>query len=311
MKKWQLALIGVGVVALIAVAIVLIKGSAGPAAATVNGVAIPKSAVDKDIARYKQQQPDTFKGAAGKAQEKQLRDASLNVLITEELLRQEAKKENITASEAEIDAKIDQVKKQFPDEKQFAQVLKDQGMTEAELRTKAAEQIMAEKILKKVTGDVTAGDKEMKDFYEKNKASMVDPEQKQWRQIVVKDKAKAEDLLSQLEDGADFAKLAKANSIDENSKNNGGDLGPGVDLPPDVAPAVKDVKVKEFSEVIKAADGYHVYQLVESKPSRQKSYAEVKDQIKDYLVQNEQRAKFTVWLEALKKKAKIVKTKTN
>lgn len=310
MKKWQLALIGLVAVALIAVAIFLAKGS-GPTAATVNGVAIPKSAVDKDIAKYEQQQPNMFKGPNGKAQEKQLRDASLNVLITEELLRQEARKEGITASGAEIDAKIAQVKKMFPDQKQFDQVLKDQGITEAELRTKASEQIMAEKMLKKVTGKITVSDKELRSFYEKNKASMTEPAQKHWRQIVVKDKAKAEALLSQLKDGAGFAKLAKANSTDAGSKNNGGDLGPGVDLPPDVAPAVQDVKVNGFSDVVKSADGYHIYQLIEMKPARQKSFAEVKSQIKAYLVQNKQRAKFTAWLDALKKKAKIVKTPTS
>ncbi|MDP1809169.1 MAG: peptidyl-prolyl cis-trans isomerase [Actinomycetota bacterium] len=309
MKKWQLALIGIGAVALIAVAILVVKGS-GPTAATVNGVPIPESAVDKDLAKYKQQQPNMFKGAAGKAQEKQLRNASLDALITEELLRQEAKKENIKVPEAEIDAKIAQVKKMFPDQKQFDQVLKQQGITEAELRTKASEQIMAEKMLKKVTGNITVSDKEMKDFYEKNKASMTTPAQKHWRQIVVKDKAKADALLSRLKDDADFAKLAKANSIDETSKNNGGDLGPGVDLPPDVASAVKDVKVNELSDVVKSADGYHIYQLVELKPARQKSFAEVKSQIKQYLEQNQQRAKFTAWLDTLKKKAKIVKTPT-
>jgi len=306
MKKWQLALIGIIAALAVAVAIFFIKGS-GETAATVNGVPIPEAAIEKDLAKYKQQQPNMFKGAAGKAQEKKLRDASLNVLITEELMRQEAKKENIKVTEAEIDAKIAQVKKVFPDQKQFEQVLKQQGITEAELRAKASEQVVAEKMIKKVTGKVVISDKEMKDFYEKNKAQLTEPEQKRWRHVLVKDKAKADELLSRLNDGADFAKLAKANSIDEGTKNNGGDLGPSAQLPPDIAPALKDVKVDELSDVVKSGDGYHIYLLTEIKAAHQKSFDEVKLQIKQYLEKDRQRAKFTVWLEKLKKQAKIVK----
>lgn len=43
--------------------------------------------------------------------------------------------------------------------------------------------------------------------------------------ILVKEKALADDLLSQLKNGADFAALAAQNSIDESNKDNGGSLG--------------------------------------------------------------------------------------
>ncbi len=308
MKKWYFVIAGVAAVALIAVAIFLLKGTT-PAAATVNGVAIPAAAVEEELAQYKSQQPAIFNGPAGQAQEKKVRESILNVLITEELLRQEARKRGVRANGSEIDAKIDQVKKMFPDKAQFEQVLKQQGLTEAELRVKASDQVIADKMVKLVTGKLAVSEADLKDFYNKNKTMMTDPEQKRWRHIVVKDKAKADKLRADLEDGADFAKLAKANSIDANTKNNGGDLGLNAPLPPEVVGALKDVKVNEISEVVKGADGYHVYELTELKEARQKPYKDVKEQIRQYLVTQRQRDKFTAWLESVKKKAAIVKAK--
>lgn len=306
MKKWQWALIGAVAVVAIAAVVFLVRSSS-PMAATVNGVGIPESEVQEELDRYKEQQPDLFKGAAGKTQEKRLRDATLDVLITQELLRQEAKKENIKVSDSEIDAKIDQVKKAFPDQKQFDQALKQQGLTEAELRDKASEQIISEKMLKKVAGNTTVSEKEMHDFYDKNKSQLTEPEQKRYSQILVKDKKKADDLHSQLQDGADFAQVAKDNSIDTATKDKGGNLGMGVPLPPEATSAVKDLKVNDISGVVKASDGYHIYRLDEVKASRQQSYDEVKSQIKQYLETDKQRAKFTEWIDKLKKKANIVK----
>jgi len=308
MKKWQLAAVGaVALIVVAAVAGVFILGKSG-SAATVNGVGIPKSDVERELANYRKQQPAIFSGPNGKEQEKQARGQALDMLINAELIRQEAEKAGVKVTAQQVDARMAQIKKMFPDPAKYKQALKDQGLTEAALRERFESQLLAEKMLVQASGAKTISDKEVKAFYEKNKAQMMEPEKKRWRQILVKDKAKADDLLSQLKDGADFEKLAKANSIDEATKNNGGDLGlrQEADFPPEIATALKKVppKANELSEVIKSQDGYHIYELSEIKPAQQKTLDEVKGQIKQFLT----RQKGIAWLDKVRKKAKIVKT---
>ena len=308
MKKWQFAVIGLVVLILVGGGLWLWRGG-GKVAATVNGVAIPETAVEKEIANYKQQQPSLFEGAAGKEQEKRLRASTLEVLINAELIRQEAKKRNVTVSEREVNERLAQVKKIFPDKKRYEQALKSRGWTEADLRVNVSDQAVAEKLVARVTGDIKISEADLKEFYEKNKAQMVEPERKRWRHILVKDKAMAETLLGQLEDGVDFAKLAGANSIDEGTKNNGGDLGlrQESDFSPEIAAGLKKVELNELSEIIKAADGYHIYQLTEVKAERTRPFEEVKSLIKQTVLGQRQRDKFTAWLTGLKKKAEINK----
>ena len=79
------------------------------------------------------------------------------------------------------------------------------------------------------------------------------------RHIVVKTKAKADELYAQLEDGADFAKLAKANSTDKGSAKNGGKLP--VQKGTTVAPFDKvafELETNEISKPVKTTFGWHI-----------------------------------------------------
>ncbi len=310
MKTWYLGVIGAVLVVVVAGAIYFSQSSGG-VAATVNGVAIPQSEVDKQVDQIKQQQPKIFEGEAGKQQEEQVRKSTIDSLVTAELIRQEAEKQNITVSKADVDKRVADVKKVFKTDKQFQEALQQQGLTEGELDEKIREQAVAEKMLKKVTGTIKISNKELKKYYDENKAQMVEPERKQWRHILVKKKSKADKLRAELEGGADFAELAKENSVDEGTKEKGGDLGlrQDTDFPPEISAGLKDITVDSFSEPIKGPDGYHIFQLTEIRPEQEKSFKEVKGELKQGLEREEQRKKFAEWLEKAKKKADIEITK--
>ncbi|MDD2484365.1 MAG: peptidylprolyl isomerase, partial [Eubacteriales bacterium] len=102
--------------------------------------------------------------------------------------------------------------------------------------------------------------------------------------ILVEEKALADDLLSQLKNGADFAALAAQNSIDESNKDNGGSLGTfGKGK---MVKAFEDpvfaLKKGELSGVIKTEFGYHIV-LVNDRNQGVKTYDEVKETIKTTL----------------------------
>jgi peptidyl-prolyl cis-trans isomerase D len=93
-------------------------------------------------------------------------------------------------------------------------------------------------------------------------------------------KAKAEDLLKQIKNGADFAELAKKNS-DDGSKDQGGDLGFFVrnQMVPEFDSVAFSLKPKELSEVVTSQFGYHIIQVTEKEPAKLKPFEEVKDEL--------------------------------
>jgi parvulin-like peptidyl-prolyl isomerase len=76
-------------------------------------------------------------------------------------------------------------------------------------------------------------------------------------------KKKAEDLLAQVKAGADFGKLAKENSADPGSKDNGGeyDWNDGSQYVPEYQKSINDLKPGE-ANVTETQFGYHVIQVV-------------------------------------------------
>lgn len=111
------------------------------------------------------------------------------------------------------------------------------------------------------------------------------PEQIRARHLLVSKntpdaKLKAEELLKQLQGGADFAALAKEKSDDTGSGARGGDLG--LFARGRMVPAFEDAafalqKPGELSGVVETQFGYHIIQLVERKPAGQRSFDDVKE----------------------------------
>jgi peptidyl-prolyl cis-trans isomerase D len=130
-------------------------------------------------------------------------------------------------------------------------------------------------------------------FYDQNKAQYTTEGRVRASHILLKTegkdeaavRARAEELLKQARGGADFAALAKANSEDEGSAANGGDLdwfGRG-QMVPEFEQAAFAMKAGEISDVIKTSFGFHVIKVVESQPETTRPLAEVSAEIVDQL----------------------------
>ena len=142
--------------------------------------------------------------------------------------------------------------------------------------------------------DVSVSEEEIEQAYQDNIALYKTTEERRVSHILIefgddKDaaKEKAESLLAEVEQGADFAALAEANSADTFSAENGGDLDfitagmmdPSFD---DAAFAISNVG--DTSEVIETEFGYHIIKLTELKPVEVTPLAEVRDEIEAQLL---------------------------
>lgn len=100
-------------------------------------------------------------------------------------------------------------------------------------------------------------------------------------------RTKAEDLLKQLKAGADFAKLAAANSEDEQNKDRGGDLG-AVSRGQTVAAfeaAAFALQPGQLSDVVETEYGFHIIKAKSRREARVKPIDEVREQIASLLAQ--------------------------
>ncbi|MGI2260874.1 SurA N-terminal domain-containing protein [Shewanella sp. GXUN23E] len=135
-------------------------------------------------------------------------------------------------------------------------------------------------------------DADAETYYNEHKSAYQTPEKRLAAHILINtgddaaDKAKAEALHKELENGADFAMLAKENSNDQFSADNGGQLDwfeKGV-MQPEFDEALFAITEKGgISPVVKSDFGYHIIKLDDIEPSQTAAFADVKQQVIDQL----------------------------
>ncbi|MFC5702745.1 peptidylprolyl isomerase [Cohnella faecalis] len=265
-------------------------GDGNKVVGSVNGVSITKN-----------QLYDAMAATAG--------EQTLNNLIQEELVKQEAQKKGIVISDKEVEAEIAKIKKRFPSESDFEAALQQSGLTLEDLKKQLSMQL---RIFKLLEPRVKVTDEEVKQYFEANKASFDQPEEVRASHILVSTKAEADEIMKQLKAGADFAKLAKEKSIDEGSKNAGGDLGffgKGV-MVLEFEKAAFSLKVGELSEPLKTQFGYHIIKVTGRKEAKVATLENNKTEIRGQILQQKVDELSAAWLKELKSKAQITNTLT-
>ncbi|QIA65765.1 peptidylprolyl isomerase [Vibrio astriarenae] len=130
-------------------------------------------------------------------------------------------------------------------------------------------------------------EQDIADYYEQNIDKYSSEEQRSISHILVQDEAAAEEILSELNAGADFAALAEEKSEDFGSSEDGGSLGwieRGVMDPAFEDAAFALASVGDMTEVVQSDFGFHIIKLDELKDSEAKPLTEVSDEIKLELV---------------------------
>ena len=242
---------------------------------------------------------------AGSQEFQTLRNQVVQFLVDRVQFEQEAEALDIEITEKQVDARLAQIVKQYfgGDKKKLQAQLKAQGSSERQVRSDIRAQIVSEKIFAEVTGKVKVSDKQVEGYYAKNKSQYSQPESREVRHILVKTRAKADDICNQLKAGADFSALAKKFSEDTGSKANGGKLT--ISKGQTVAPFDQTaflLKKNEISKPVKTEFGFHVIQPVgDVKPAKVTPLKDVKDSIRQQLAQTKKNEAMTKWVEDLKK----------
>ena len=258
----------------------------GGAVATVNGQPVSRSTFDTRL----EQSP--------------MGRQVLQQLVQETLIEQYAKNNNISVSDAEVDARENQIKANFPTGS-WDEMLKARGLTEVDVRSALREQLVLDKALSK---DVTITPAQIQDYFNKNRSTFDKPEQVSARHILVPSLALANQIEADLKAGQNFGDLAKKYSTDPGSKDKGGDLGT-FKRGQMVAAFDKyafSAPIGAISPPIKSPFGFHIIQVESRTPGQKATLASATPQIVDALRQQQEAPLIQPFLQGLQQKATIV-----
>jgi len=244
--------------------------------------------------------------------------AMVDQLIGSKLLLAEAKQRGLMPPPAEVQAGLDRLKAQNPEE--LKRQMASQGITEKALLADMTQSMAIQKLIEaEVKPAVKVSDEDARRFYQQNPQRMKRPPQVRLRHVLVgvprnaapeqraQAKQKAEGLLARIKAGGDFAAIARESSDDTGSRGEGG-LLPWMsrgDSPPAFEQAAFALKPGETSGVVESPFGYHVMRLEEQRPEGQISFEEARPQIDQYLSRQQARELLERKVAALRKAAKV------
>ncbi|MCF8010112.1 MAG: peptidylprolyl isomerase [Clostridiales bacterium] len=290
--------------------------------ATVNGENINQVDLEKKVDLYKsglEKQGTDFSGEKGEDILDSLRQNVLKQMIDEKILMQKAKDKELLPSQQEINKRIEEIKKRFKSEGEYKKYLTANGLNEPQLEEYIRKQLVQQNLFMNATGEVKVENNEVEEYYQENKKSFTQPEKRKVRHILIRPdsdkessavdaKIKAMQVINEIQNGADFARLAKKKSEDTGTKDNGGlmTITRGQGLGETFDDNVFSLKNGEITQdPVKTMYGYHIIKVEEIIPSQVKPFSEVKEQIKNQL-QNQYRSKeFSNYMKKIRDEAKI------
>ena len=237
-----------------------------------------------------------------------LRTQVMQFLIQAEWVQQEAEKQDVKVTDAQINKSLEDQKKQaFPNEKAYKEYLKSSGLTEEDVLFRVKLDQLQQKLTQKITEDSKkVTDQDIEAYYEKNKKRFAQPERRDLRVVLTKTEAKAQEAKQALEDGDSFKQVAKQYSIDEASKAQGGKL-----------PAItKGQQEKAFDEAIFSADkgelvgpvktqfGWYVFEVDKITEASQQTLEQSKETVRNLLRSQGQQEALDEWIKNFREEYK-------
>ena len=246
---------------------------------------------------------------------------AIDDLVRIALIKNQVRLQNITVDTAKIDEQFQKILKRFSSPEQFQKTMETQGVTEIEIRRNIEENLGVQEVLNRATKDVPeATEEEVSKFYNENPDKFMRPESVHAAHILLRtdpkntpeEKAKIKQKLEQIRAEIEsksitFADAAAKYSQDPSNAKKGGDLGFFTR-----GQMVKTLETAAFttipgmlSPIVETQFGYHIIQVIETRPAGKIPPEEAKSAISNHLNQIAKQNVINKYVDALKAKAEI------
>lgn len=230
---------------------------------------------------------------------------TLEEMVDELLLRQNAQSQNIKAEPAEVNRRLSRIRGQFSDAGALEAQLKQSGSSIEALKQDLADQITQEKIII-AKNHISITDDDLKSAFKARKDQLATPPSVHLLHMLVADEKDALEIIQKLKGGSDFKALAREKSLAPTGKINGGDYGfvaRGM-LPPELEEIAFSMKAKDI-KMVPGAHGVHILQVLGQKPAVPAEYSKIKDELRELLLSEKIKAAIPAYLQELRRKADI------
>lgn len=270
-----------------------------------------------------------------------VKDKVVNELIVKAILNSEIEKRKIKISDADVEKELKKTIEKVGSKEKFNEILKQYGISASQIKEDMREEVKVQKLVDSLS-IVKISDEDAKKFYNSNldkfkypdkvKASHIlisaDPDrikevilaqedasklteqqiEEKVKQELEAKRVKAQKLLEEAKrDSSQFEKLAKENSDDPGSAQQGGDLGffTKDQMVPEFANAAFSAKPSVVTGLVKSPYGYHIILVKDRVAAGTEPFEKVKDDIKAYLDTQEKLKVLQDFITNAKQNAKI------
>jgi len=244
----------------------------------------------------------------------------LEKLIEEKLIDQEVKKSGVKISSKDIEGTVEEIKRRnSATQEDLEKALAVEGLTLETYKKQIEKSLQRQKLINwSVKIEEKAGEKELREFYQKNISRYRTNETYRPGQILFiipkeatpeeirEIRKKCQKVLEKIKKGEDFGEMALLYSEDTSNRDHG-DLGyfrKGELLPVFEREALR-LKVGEVSGIIRTEFGFHIIKLLDRKGMDPLPFEEVIERVKADYYDGEMEKAFRQYLSTLKEKAVI------
>jgi parvulin-like peptidyl-prolyl isomerase len=251
-----------------------------------------------------------------------IKDRVINELVVKELINQELEKRNISVSKSDTEQERQKMIDKLGSKEKFNEILKQNGVSNSQFEEDLAQEIKMKKLVE-IIHPVKVTDSQAQAFYNKNISKFRYPDKVRASHILImanpveiKEKIreknsamteaelnaevqkemmsryqKAQDIANQIKHTPEkFEAIARDESDDTMTAKNGGDIG--FFAQKDMVKPFSDVAFKQrpntISDVVQTQYGFHIIKVTDRMAAGQEPFVKVKEQIKMYIVAQEQ-----------------------
>ena len=292
----------------------------GGVAATVNGVEIPEDKVTQAIQDIRAQMSLTDEDAWGKwlaendYTPESVREEIVNSYVDQELVKQGADSEGITADSAQVDQYVETMRGHYDSDTAWAEALEAVGMTEDEYRDNISLSLVSQQLQQKVgEGAAEPTDEEVLESAKTYVSSYDGAKKSSHILFEASDEAQAQEVLDKINAGElDFATAAESYSKDTASAAEGGNVGWDrlSNLVTEYTTALADLNKGDVSGLVTSTYGIHIIQCTDvfEAPEELTSLDQLPTEFQEYLTYMEQSnasQNFSTWFEEYRNNAEI------
>ncbi len=245
---------------------------------------------------------------------------ALRDLIDQSLLAQRGKDMGVNV-EGDVVKQLDQVRIQNKLEsmEKLESAVTKEGLNWDDFKNNIRNKLLTQEVIRREVGShITIGRDDAMKYYEAHKKDFVKPEQVALRAIEISTdakkesdiadlKKKADDMLRRIEDGEDFATLAKRFS-DGSTAQQGGYLGvyKRGELSKQLEDQVFAMKKNQLTDVIETKQGYLILQVLERYEEGEQPFEKVENEIMDHLYSERMEPALREYLKTLREQSYVV-----